>query len=96
MARKAGRRYQQFKAQVRRLHASQVRPCALCSTAIDYRLGYPHPESWSLDHKVALHQGGEEFDPLNAQASHLRCNQSRGASESNAKRRQWRHTSVRW
>lgn len=96
MARKAGRAYQTFKAQVRLVHASQARPCALCSKPIDYRLAYPHSQSWSLDHRVALHQGGHEFDPSNTQASHLRCNQSRGASEANAKRGARRQALREW
>lgn len=99
MARKAGRAYQEFKARIRIVHAHQLRPCALCTEPIDYQLRYPHPQCWSLDHRVALHQGGNEFDPLNAQASHLVCNQSRGASEGNARRKPAlvpQHTSKRW
>jgi hypothetical protein len=57
-------------------------PCWLCGQAIDYRLRFPHPRSWSLDHAVpiaeeprlALHAG-------NFRSSHLDCNNLRGTDE---------------
>ena len=100
--RQAGRAYQEFKAKVRQLHAVQGRPCALCHQPIDYRLRYPHPACWSLDHRTSLYAGGAEFDPANVQASHLRCNQSKGGKDGNRMQRLRRairetpHTSVRW
>lgn len=101
MPRRAGRAYQQFKAYIRHQHAitnqpCQVEPCLFPSRAIDYTLSYPHPQAWSLDHTQALHQGGHEFDPTNCQASHLRCNLSRGATEGNHKRKPKRWTSRQW
>ena len=98
--RRAGRRYQQFKAQVRLAHAEAGWPCWLCRKPIDYLLSYPHPASWSLDHRTALHLGGDEFDPANAMPSHLRCNLSRGGKQGNAIRRartnRQRGTSATW
>ena len=96
MARKAGRAYQTFKAYIRHAHAITNQPCALCGEPIDYTLAYPNPWCWSLDHIQAIHQGGMEFDPANTQASHLRHNLSRGASEGNHKRKPQAWTSRTW
>lgn len=98
---RSGRRYQTFKAAVRNVHQDHGLPCALCDQPINYALHYPHPLSWSLDHIRSMMAGGAVFDPANTQPSHLRCNQSRGASEGNAKRRRRREptqtpTSARW
>jgi len=98
-------RYQKLRAQLRPVHEAQQRHCELgrClfrSRFIDYRLRYPHPASWSLDHVVALQDGGALLDLANTQASHLRCNQSRGAVEGNLGRKAetatQRYTSARW
>jgi hypothetical protein len=86
MARREGRAYKTFRAQVRITHATQQRPCALCGQPIDYLLAYPHPYCWSLDHIREVINGGAVFDPGNAQASHLRCNLRRGADTGNRRR----------
>lgn len=103
---RSGKRYQQFKARIRATHAAMALPCRLCTDPINYRLQYPHPRSWSLDHILAVHEGGAVFDPRNTQPSHLHCNLSRGATEGNRKRRRraahkaaeatQTHTSARW
>ena len=50
----------------------------LCGRKINKELKYPHPMSVSLDHIMPLAKGGtHEWD--NLQASHLRCNMSKGA-----------------
>ena len=52
--------------------------CKLCGRKINKELKYPHPMSVSLDHIMPLAKGGtHEWD--NLQASHLRCNMSKGA-----------------
>lgn len=54
-----------------------------CGYAIDMQLRYPHPLSWSADHKVPRSQLAAD-DPRhwhisNLIEAHLRCNQARGA-----------------
>ena len=57
-------------------------PCWLCGTTIDYRLAYPHPYSFSLDHAVTVKERPElAMDPLNFRASHLDCNIARGTDD---------------
>jgi hypothetical protein len=51
--------------------------CQLCARPIDQALTYPHPMSASLDHKQPLSSGGLHVS-ANVQASHLRCNMSKG------------------
>lgn len=52
--------------------------CQLCSSPVDRALAWPDPESPSLDHVVALANGGaHSFD--NVQLAHLRCNIQKGA-----------------
>jgi hypothetical protein len=53
--------------------------CALCGEPINKRLIFPHPMSPSLDHIVPLKRlGSHTYN--NVQASHLRCNCSKGQS----------------
>lgn len=55
-------------------------PCHLCSEPIDYRLAYPHPFSWSLDHLVPVKENPALLmDRENFRASHLDCNVGRGS-----------------
>lgn len=57
-------------------------PCWLCGTQIDYRLAYPHPYSWSLDHAITVKERPElALDALNFRASHLDCNIARGTDD---------------
>jgi len=57
-------------------------PCWLCGDSIDYKMGYPHPYSWSLDHAVTVKENpGLAMDPLNFRASHLDCNVGRGTDD---------------
>jgi hypothetical protein len=52
-------------------------PCWRCHQRIDYRLKWPHPGSFSLDHyhPVRTHPG-LVLEPSNFRPSHLHCNQS--------------------
>lgn len=52
--------------------------CGLCGSGIPKRHRWPQPLSLSIDHIVPVSFGGEH-SARNVQASHLRCNQSKGA-----------------
>lgn len=52
--------------------------CWICNKPIDPELKWPHPESVSLDHVRPLSWGGAHTAD-NLAASHLSCNQARGA-----------------
>ncbi len=57
-------------------------PCGLCSDVIDYKLQYPHPFSFSADHKVTVKENpGLLMDANNLQATHLDCNLGRGSDD---------------
>lgn len=76
-SRSFGRSSYTFEKHKRALRA-QKRPCAICGMAIDYSLNYPHPESFSVDHRIPRSQRPDlAEDPGNLQASHLRCNQGK-------------------
>jgi hypothetical protein len=53
-------------------------PCWLCGEAIDYRLKFPHPRSWSLDHAVPVSDNPAlMLNHLNFRSAHLDCNNHR-------------------
>ena len=52
--------------------------CQLCHEPIDSELRHPDPMAASLDHVVALVNGGTHTR-ANVQASHLTCNQRKWA-----------------
>lgn len=57
-------------------------PCWLCGGDIDYRLKYPHPFSWSLDHaKTVKERPDLIMDTLNFRHAHLDCNFARGTDD---------------
>lgn len=59
-------------------------PCWLCGSEIDYKLSYPHPHSWSVDHKITVKENPSLLMDLeNLAASHLDCNLRRGTDEPN-------------
>ncbi len=55
--------------------------CGICGTKINKRLKWPHPRSKSIDHVIALSNGGADV-PINLQSAHLRCNISKSAGNS--------------
>ena len=72
-----------YKASRARLKIIGNHVCHWCKYPIDMQLAYPHPLSWSCDHKVPRSQLHPD-DPRmwhidNALEAHLRCNQARGA-----------------
>jgi 5-methylcytosine-specific restriction endonuclease McrA len=53
--------------------------CWLCGEAIDYRLKFPHPRSWSLDHLIPIADNPRLLlEPNNLRSAHLDCNRHRG------------------
>lgn len=76
---------QEFRAACARKRfsdGSTGEPCHLCGTEIDYRLSYPHPYAWSLDHALTVKEHPElAMDPLNFRASHHDCNLRRGTDD---------------
>lgn len=58
--------------------------CGICGHPIDKTLRWPHPQSGSVDHIKSLASGGEH-SRANAQAAHLKCNQSKAKFDDVAK-----------
>jgi hypothetical protein len=57
---------------------SKGEPCWLCGKPIDYRLKWPHPRSWSLDHAVPIADNPAlMLNASNFRSSHLDCNNHR-------------------
>lgn len=77
MVRPRGPRWAKLKAQVR----SRRERCCRCYQVIDYRLEYPHPDSFSVDHYPHPLSTHPElaWEPTNLHAAHLVCNKSGGA-----------------
>lgn len=61
-----------------RIYAAVLAPdpliCGLCGERIDKRLPRNHPWSKTVDHILAIIDGGAELDPDNLQPSHRLCN----------------------
>lgn len=75
---RSGRRWRRLAAEVR----SRREPCCRCGQPIDYRLTWPDPRSFSVDHYPyprSTHRHLAE-DPRNLHAAHLSCNQAAGDS----------------
>lgn len=66
--------------------------CSWCGRPIDRSIPYPHPASPSVDHLIALCNGGDPLDRANLTAMHHRCNLEKEA----ARRRQHLVTSRQW
>jgi hypothetical protein len=57
-------------------------PCWLCGQPIDYRLKFPHPRSWSLDHVIPVKENPAlMLNQSNWRSSHLDCNNHRQTDE---------------
>jgi hypothetical protein len=71
-----------FDEQHRWVNGKEGAPCWLCGGDIDYRLDYPHPYSWSLDHAIPVSDRPELMkDRNNFRSSHLDCNLQRGSDQ---------------
>jgi 5-methylcytosine-specific restriction endonuclease McrA len=56
--------------------------CWLCGEPVDYRLKFPHPRSWSLDHAIPIKENPAlALNPANWRSAHLDCNEYRGSGE---------------
>lgn len=75
---RTGRRWLRLRENLK----AQNRPCWLCGQPINPRLRWPHPASFSVDHRYPLstHPHLAE-DPAALMPSHLRCNVNRGARD---------------
>ena len=52
--------------------------CWLCGQPIDYRLKFPHPRSWSLDHIIPVKENPAlMLNSSNFRSAHLDCNNHR-------------------
>lgn len=77
---RSGHAWRQLVAHVRgRVRAGEY--CAWCLQPIDLELRWPDPRSFSVDHVVAIANGGDELDPSNALPMHLGCNCSKGTRD---------------
>lgn len=73
------RRFKELRRAFRELSHLEQRACWLCGMAIDYELPSDHNDAFSLDHRFPLSSHPElAEDPGNFEASHGRCNKSRG------------------
>ncbi|BAH34685.1 HNH endonuclease [Rhodococcus erythropolis] len=69
-----------------RAKIKQTRPwvCGICGLPIP-RTALPRSrDSWSLDHIIPVAEGGDPYDEMNVQASHLRCNSAKCARTTTA------------
>jgi hypothetical protein len=74
--------FKSLKEKFRAVCARNDEPCWLCREPIDYKLTYPHPLSWSLDHKISVKERPDLLmDWENFAASHLDCNLRRGTDD---------------
>jgi 5-methylcytosine-specific restriction endonuclease McrA len=74
---------EQYRSRAKAHHnpdGSKGERCWLCGEAIDYRLRFPHPRSWSLDHAVPIKDNPAlMLHPGNFRSAHLDCNNHRGS-----------------
>lgn len=52
--------------------------CSICGRHIDMRLPGTNPMGPSVDHRIAIADGGHPTDRANLAPAHLRCNVSKG------------------
>lgn len=87
--RRPGRKYRpglddpRYQASRRELLRIGNHICHVCRHPIDLQIKWPHPLSWSYDHKTPRSQLAPDdprhWDLSNGLEAHLRCNESRGA-----------------
>jgi len=68
-----------IRDRARRRIAARVKagaPCAFCGQPINLTLGYPHPQSFVVDHRTPTSLGGSDrYDQL--RPAHNACNRQR-------------------
>ena len=80
--RKARKLYLQYAKTVHNRDGVKGEKCWLCGNPIDYRLKYPHPLSWSLEHAITIKENPAlALNPSNFRSAHLDCNRRRGSDE---------------
>lgn len=55
--------------------------CAICGAPLDKSISFPHPMSPSIDHIIAVANGGHPSSMDNLQVVHLICNQVKGTKD---------------
>ena len=61
--------------------AARVRagePCCLCGRPIDLALKFPHPRSFTVEHRIPTSHGGADHGEDQLAPACLECNQRRG------------------
>lgn len=76
---KAKRGYLKSRSWVAKLGLQSGWVCSLCDRTVDPSLRWPHPESGSVDHIIAVSSGGGSH-PDNLALAHLGCNCARNSS----------------
>jgi hypothetical protein len=75
----------QYRSQAKAHHnkdGTKGEKCWLCGEAIDYRLKFPHPRSWSLDHMIPISDNSAlMLNSSNFRSAHLDCNNHRQTGE---------------
>lgn len=85
-----------YQAAVRNLKArGEEQNCWRCGRLLHASRRWPHPDSITLGHLVALEDGGDLLDPQNHAPECITCNMGDGARRTNKKRRGETNTSYR-
>ena len=74
------RNTRRWQTETRRwLAETQPTLCALCLRPLTPHAPARTPDATEVDHRVPIALGGDPWDPANWQATHKRCNASKGA-----------------
>jgi hypothetical protein len=86
---RSGRPYKEARARFllqaqnhRNPDGTRGEPCWICGEPIDYRLKYPHPKSFSIDHMLSARDRPDLIMvQQNWRSAHMGCNAYRGTGE---------------
>ena len=70
--------------------------CSICGQTIDLRLPGTHRMGPTVDHIVAIHDGGEALDPANLAPAHNRCNAGKENKQRDVRRGRRSNVSRVW